>query len=128
MRAIYVADTNMLVFKKPHGPNANFNGPNANPYRPNTTPNASRHGRFRARVGASVGSRVGAHVGHVDFMLLVSISFVMGSQCERGFWWNMGLCVSLYSTRVAFRVALGHIWGYEYCIHVTLPLLLHLFV
>ena len=26
------------------------------------------------------------HVCHVDFMLFVSISFVLGSQCKHGFW------------------------------------------
>ena len=30
-------------------------------------------------------------VGHVDFMLFVSISFALGSQRERSFQWNMGL-------------------------------------
>ena len=31
------------------------------------------------------------YIGHVDFMLFVSISFALCSQCERVFWWNMGL-------------------------------------
>ena len=30
-------------------------------------------------------------VGHADFMLFVSISFALGGQRKRGFWWNMGL-------------------------------------
>ena len=29
-------------------------------------------------------------IGHVDFMLFVSITFVLGTQREPGFWWNMG--------------------------------------
>ena len=29
-------------------------------------------------------------VGHVHLMLFVSISFALGSQHEREFWWNMG--------------------------------------
>ena len=29
----------------------------------------------------------------VDFMLFVSISFAFGDQCERVFWWNMGLTI-----------------------------------
>ena len=29
-------------------------------------------------------------VGHADFMLLMSISFALSDQRERGFWWNMG--------------------------------------
>ena len=33
---------------------------------------------------------VGARVGHVHFMLFVSISFALGSQHKRGFQWNMG--------------------------------------
>ena len=40
---------------------------------------------------------VGARVGHVDFMLFVSISFVLGSQRERNFWWNMGFRVPMPS-------------------------------
>ena len=31
------------------------------------------------------------YIGHVDFMLFVSISFALGSQCKLIFWWNMGL-------------------------------------
>ena len=49
MQDFRVADTNMLVFKKPCGPNAKHHrpnakhfGPNVNPYGPNATPNASR--------------------------------------------------------------------------------------
>ena len=30
-------------------------------------------------------------VGHVHFMLFVSISFALGIQRKPGFWWNMGL-------------------------------------
>ena len=40
--------------------------------------------------------RVGAGVGHVDFMLFVSISFALGIQSEPVFWWNMGFtCIWL---------------------------------
>ena len=45
----------------------------------------------RWNIGCVGSPRFGARVGHVDFMLFVSISFALGSQCERGFWWNMGL-------------------------------------
>ena len=34
--------------------------------------------------------RIGAGVGHVHFMLFVSFSFALGSQCEPSFRWNMG--------------------------------------
>ena len=49
-------------------------------------PNATR--RNIGRVGSS---RIGACVGHVDFMLFVSISFALGSKRKRNFRWNMGL-------------------------------------
>ena len=32
---------------------------------------------------------LGIHVGTVDFKLFVSISFALGSQHRRSFWWNM---------------------------------------
>ena len=34
---------------------------------------------------------VWAGIGHVHFMLFVSISFALGCQHKRGFQWNMGL-------------------------------------
>ena len=34
-------------------------------------------------------------VGHVHFMLFMSISFALGTQCKLVFQWNMGLTVSL---------------------------------
>ena len=42
-------------------------------------------------IGCVGSPRVGARIGHVDFMLFVSISFALGSQRKRGFQWNMGL-------------------------------------
>ena len=34
---------------------------------------------------------IGVCAGHVNFMLFVSCFLALGSQHERGFWWNMGL-------------------------------------
>ena len=71
------ADTNMLVSEKPCGPNAK-------PHTPNVNPNATEWNM------SLVGSpHIGAHIGHVHFMLFASISFTLGSQHKRTFWWNM---------------------------------------
>ena len=49
---------------------------------------------------------VGARVGHVHFMLFVSISFALGSQCKPSFQWNMshtlsrGLCVKTFGLAI----------------------------
>ena len=48
-------------------------------------PNASRWNIGRVR---STG--VGTRVGHVHFILFVSILFALGAKRESGFWWNMG--------------------------------------
>ena len=57
---------------------------------PTPTPNASQW-NIGCVGSPGVGSPgVGAHVGHVHFMLSVSISFTLGSQRKRGFHWNMG--------------------------------------
>ena len=37
------------------------------------------------------------HVGHVHFMLFVSISFVLGSQRKPSIQWNMGFRVSFFN-------------------------------
>ena len=73
MRAFGVGDTNMLVSKNRHRLNAK-------PYRPNTTPNSNQW-----NIGGVGSSGIGADVGHVHFMLFVSISFALGSQCKCGF-------------------------------------------
>ena len=36
-------------------------------------------------------SSIGTHLGHVDFMLFVSILLQLATQCAHTFWWNMGL-------------------------------------
>ena len=84
-----VAYTNMLVFRNPCRPNATPNLPDVTLNLPNTTPNLPNVSRWN--IGHFGSPCAGSHVGHVDFMLFVSISFALGSQCERGFWWNMGL-------------------------------------
>ena len=66
--------------------------PNANVYicvTPNATPNTSQ---WNIDCVGSPG--IGACVGHVHFMLFMSISFALGSQLERSFRWNMGFKVT----------------------------------
>ena len=71
----HVGDTNLLVSK------------NAKicilPLTP--SPNASRW-----NIGGVGSPTQSSHVGHVDFMLFVSLSLALGSQRERNFQWNMG--------------------------------------
>ena len=57
---------------------------------PYMSPNASRW-----NIGHVGASRFAACVGHVDFMLFVSISFTLGSQHKSNFWWNMGIINSV---------------------------------
>ena len=47
----------------------------------------------------------GAHVGHVHFMLFVSILFTLGSQCKRIFQWNMGFTDFIHSQKLIDRSA-----------------------
>ena len=74
----------MLKFALPPMPNLKFALP------PMRTPNASQW-----NIGCVGTPGVGTHVGHVHFILFVSISFALGSQCKRGFQWNMGLRLPL---------------------------------
>ena len=53
---------------------------------PTPTPDASQW-----NIGGVGASGVGAGVGHVHFMLFMSISFASGTQRKPYFWWNMGL-------------------------------------
>ena len=66
------------------------------------TPNASQW-----NIGCVGSPGVGACIGHVHFMLFVSISFALGSQRERSFQWNMGFsfqhCWCLYANSAIFR-------------------------
>ena len=73
-------DTNMLVSKNPCGRNAMPDRPKAKPGMPNVSPKASRW-----NVGCVGSPRIGARVGHVHFMLFVSILFELGTQREPGF-------------------------------------------
>ena len=67
---------------------------------PTLNPNAGRW-----NIGWVGSPGVAAHVGHVHFMLFVSISFALGSQRERSFQWNMGLTEQLFnSERHSFSV------------------------
>ena len=52
---------------------------------PTPTPDASQW-----NIGGVGSSGVGAGVGHVHFMLFMSIPFASGTQCKPVFWWNMG--------------------------------------
>ena len=47
--------------------------------------------------------RIGAWVGDVHFMLLVSISFTLGTQGEPSFKWNMGLKQRFYKHATSVR-------------------------
>ena len=77
---------------KPPTPNLNF----ALAPTPNVSPNAKRQTR-QWNIGGVGSSGVGAGVGHVHFMLFMSISFASGTQRKPVFLWNMGfkLCFSI---------------------------------
>ena len=51
---------------------------------PIRNPNTSQ-----CNIGCVGSPGVGAPIGHVHFMLFVSISFALGSQRKRSFQWNM---------------------------------------
>ena len=53
---------------------------------PKPTLNASRW-----NIGGVGSLTKNSRIGHVDFMLFVSILFALGSQCEPSIQWNMGL-------------------------------------
>ena len=53
---------------------------------PITTLREPKASRWNIRRDASL--CIGACVGHVHFMSFLSISFALGSQRERDFWWN----------------------------------------
>ena len=88
-RLFRVTDTDMLVYKKPCGPNATPRLPNLNPSLPNATLQSTqcKPVEYTSRWVISRWHRI----GDVDFTLFVSISFVLGSQRKRNFQWNMGL-------------------------------------
>ena len=53
---------------------------------PTRNPNMSQQ-----NIGCVGSPGLWARAGHVHFILLVSNSFALGSQCKRSFHWNMGL-------------------------------------
>ena len=57
-------------------------------------------------------------VGHLHFMLFVSISFALGSQHKRSFQWNMG-CTPWTLTQPLVTYPLGHIPPGQVC-HMNL--------
>ena len=60
------------------------------PIMPNKSPNVSRW-----NIDCIGSPHIGTCIGRIDLMLFVSISVVLGSQHERGFWWNMGFTLIL---------------------------------
>ena len=83
-----VTFTNKLVSKKSGVPNTNATQPNVSANQPNKGPNVSRWNIVH--VGYVL-------IGHVDFMLFVYISFVLGDQREGDFWCNMGFKVTQHA-------------------------------
>ena len=57
---------------------------------PTRNPNSSQW-----NIGCVGSPGVGAYVGHVHFMLILSISFELGNQCKRSFLRNRGLMFSI---------------------------------
>ena len=89
--AFLITCTNMLVSRNFCGSNATPNLHSVNPNLHSANPNLHSASRWNRGCVGSPGVR--SHVGHVDFMLFVSISFALGSQRERSFQWNMGLSI-----------------------------------
>ena len=52
---------------------------------------------WRWNIGCVGSPWIGAHVGHLHFMLFVSISFALGSQREHSLQWNMGFTCQWWS-------------------------------
>ena len=72
------------------------NLPKAGPNQPNRNPNVSQW-----TMVALVLFR------HGNFMLFVYFSFALGSQCKRGFGWNMGLKESVHVFKPTFVLRKG---------------------
>ena len=70
------------------------------------TPNVSRW-----IIGGFGSPTQGAGVGHVDFMLFVSISCAVVSQCELSFQWNMGFRLTNHVSACA-----RYIWMVHQCV------------
>ena len=61
---------------------------------PTRNPNASQW-----NINCVGSPSIGAHVGHIHFMLFVSISFAFGSQRECSFQWNMGFRILIQTVK-----------------------------
>ena len=70
---------------------------------PTPTPDASQW-----NIGGVGSSGIGAGVGHVHFMLFMSISFASGTQRKPVFWWNMGLMIIKVGTIFNQSGQFGH--------------------
>ena len=73
----------MLVSKKPGIPNKSANQPNTSTIQSNASAN-----QLSARwwnIGRVGSPHLRVRVGHVGFMLFVSISFALGTQCKTSF-------------------------------------------
>ena len=79
---ICITPTPMLKFALPPMPN----------------PNASRW-----NIGGVGSPTQNSRVGHVDFMLFVSLSLALASQREHNFQWNMGLTYSTFRSYHSYR-------------------------
>ena len=75
---------------------------------PTPTPDASQW-----NIGGVGLSGVGAGVGHVHFMLFMSISFASGTQRKLVFQWNMGFMVYAWDKSAIKRQAL--VMGRKHC-------------
>ena len=72
---------------------------------PNTNPYANRWNI--GRVGSPMQN---SHVGHVDFMLFVSLSLALGSQRKHNFQWNMGF---RYLSRFYIKLLSASLYGFD---------------
>ena len=81
-----------IVSKNPPGPNENPTWTQCEAPLTQCEPPQTQHepNMSRWNIGRVGSPWVEARIGHVDLMLFVPISVVLGSQRERGFWWNMG--------------------------------------
>ena len=86
---------------------------------PTPNPNASRW-----NIGGVGSPTQNSCVGHVDFMLFVSMSFALGSQREPSIQWNMGLKMinsHMYTTIMLIRHRQMHSWNQH--LHATIHII-----
>ena len=76
--------------------NTKMRNPNTSQWKPQhesvetTTRVSGNHNTSQWNIGCIGSPGVGAHVGHVLFMLFVSISLALSSKWKCSFQWNMG--------------------------------------